>query len=126
VIATSSRLPGALASCVLAFGLGSAASAATLDFTYFDRSESAAAQSALEAFQSGASLGSNEKMKSVRTEAFEGHSAWNGVTGHSDPVGANVGLFSSLGGRGTGNSAVNGGTSLQVRSDNSWAWGQAR
>jgi hypothetical protein len=124
VIVASSRLRSALTSCVLAFGLGSTASAATLDFTYFDRSESAAAQSALDAFQSGAGLGPNEKMTSVKTETFEGHQAWNGVTGHSGPVDTNVGSFSSLGGYGTGNSAVNGGTSLQMRSDNPWVWGR--
>lgn len=118
-----SRFWNALGSCVLALGIGSAAAAATIDVSYFDRSDYAAAQAALESFQAGDTLGPNRKMTSVRTESFEGYNAWDGVSGTVDPT-TNVGAFSSLGGIGHGGSAVNGGTSLQVRSDDPWIWGR--
>lgn len=116
---------GALASLALVLGMGSAASAASLNISYFDRSDYAGAQAALAAFRNGtdASVGPKSEMKSVRTETFEGFQAWNGATGAADPM-TGVGRFTSLGGHGTGGSAVNGGTLLQVRDDNPWVWGR--
>ena len=40
------------------------------------------------------------------------------------PRSRQVGGFTSLGGHGTGSSSVNGGTKLQVRSDDPWVWGR--
>lgn len=121
---TSLRLRGAMAAAVLVLGFGAAASAATMDISYFGRNQTAAAQDALAAFQSGAALGPDKKMTSVRTETFEGHKAWDGASGDSDPGATKVGAFTSLGGVGNGSSAVNGGTQLQVRSDDPWVWGR--
>jgi hypothetical protein len=113
VFLTSLRLCAAMAA--VAFGLSSAASAATLDISSFSRGQIGAAQAALAAFQSGAAAS--------RTETFEGHEAWNGSSG-SSAVTTNVGGFSTLGGAGHGGSAVNGGTKLHVRSDDPWVWGR--
>ena len=123
---TSLRLSGAAAVAALALGLGSAATAATLDISYFDRSQTGGARAALAAFQSGAdgAGGPNKKVAEVRTETFEGYQAWNGATGAADPGATKVGGFSSLGGHGTGHSAVNGETKLQVRSDDPFVWGR--
>jgi hypothetical protein len=114
-----------VASLVLAFGLGSAAGAATLSVSHFDRGEHAAAQAALAAFQAGTdgSVGPGRAMAAVRSETFEGFQAWDGASGAADPATA-VGRFTSLGGIGTGGSAVNGGSGLQVRSDDPWVWGR--
>jgi hypothetical protein len=122
VLLTSLRLRGAIAAALI--GLGSAASAVTFDVSYFDRAETGAAQAALQAFQSGAGLGGGQEVKAMRTESFEGYQAWNGASGASNPGSTNVGGFTSLGGHGHGGSAVNGGTKLQVRSDNAWVWGR--
>lgn len=121
---TSLRLCGAMTAAVLVLGFGAAASAATLDISYFGRDQTVAAQNALAAFQSGATLGPDKKLASVRTETFEGHQAWDGASGDSDPGATNVGSFASLGGVGAGGSAVNGGTKLQVRGDDPWVWGR--
>ena len=122
---TSLRLRGAMAAAVLVLGFGAAASAATLDISYFDRSQASAAQAALQAFRSGASLAADhKKIAASSTETFEGHQAWDGVSGATDPGDTNVGAFRSLGGVGTGHSSVNGGTKLQVRADDSWVWGR--
>ena len=122
---TSLRLRGAMAAAVLVLGSGAAASAATLDISYFDRSQASAAQAALQAFRSGASLAADhKKIAASSTETFEGHQAWDGVSGATDPGDTNVGAFRSLGGVGTGHSSVNGGTKLQVRADDSWVWGR--
>lgn len=119
---TSLYLRAATAAALLALG-ASAASAATLDISYFDRSETAAAQAALAAFQSGTD-GPNKKVTGVKTETFEGYRAWDGARGASNPGATRVGGFSSLGGHGTGSSSVNGGTKLQVRNDDPWVWGR--
>lgn len=114
-----------MAGVVAAVALGSAASAATLSVSQFDRNDYASAQAALAAFQAGTdgSIGPKSQMKAVRSETFEGFAAWDGASGAVDPM-TGVGRFSSLGGVGTGGSAVNGGTSLQVRSDDPWVWGR--
>lgn len=111
---TSMRLRAALAAAVLT--LGSAASAAVLDVTRFDYGDHASAQAALAAFQAGAdgSFGPDQRLRGVTTETFEGYRAWDGTSGARDPH-TRVGRFTSLGGRGTGASAVGGGTALQVR-----------
>lgn len=124
MIVSSVRLLGAMASVVLIVGLSSSASAAVVNFTHYDRSEAAVAQSALAAFQSGSGLGPGERLAAVKSETFDGHRAWNGVSGDASPAATNVGAFSSLGGHGHGNSAINGGTALQVRDDNPWVWGR--
>jgi hypothetical protein len=104
----SLRMQCALA-CALAITLGSSAAAATLTLDTFGRDQAGAAQSALAAFQAGAG--------GVRTETFDGHQAWNGKSGARNPSGTQVGSFSSLGGKGRGASAINGGAGLQVRGD---------
>jgi hypothetical protein len=113
-----SRVPvrGALVSVLLALGGAFPAAAAVLDISYFDGGQKAQAQSALTAFQSG--------MSGMRTETFEGYQAWNGTSGANNPGATNVGAFSSLGGVGNGGSAINGGSHLQVRSDDPWTWGR--
>jgi len=121
VFLTSVRLRGAMMAVVLAAGMGSAAVAATFDVTHFDRNQSAAAQSALAAFQSGGMQG--KSVSAIRTEGFEGLKAWDGASGASNPV-TRVGAFTSLGGVGSGGSSVNGGDRLQVRSDDPWVWGR--
>jgi len=113
---TSSRLLGAAFALAVA-GLASVASAATLDITYFDRSQAGAAQAALDAFRSGKSVTAS------KTETFEGLRAWDGARGAANPN-TRVGKFTSLGGHGTGRSSVNGGTKLQVRNDDPWVWGR--
>ena len=114
MLSTSMRPRAALAAAVLA--LGSAASAATLDVTRFDRGDHASARAALAAFQAGAdgSFGPGQRLRGVTTGTFEDHRAWDGTSGDRDPR-TRVGRFASLGGRGTGGSAVGGGTALQVR-----------
>lgn len=107
---------------VSAFGAVSA-SAAVLDITSFDRSEHAAAQGALSAFQQGTDLGAGKTMTGVRTESFAGFQAWNGTSGDVNPNTA-VGAFTALGGHGNGGSAINGGTGLQVRNEDPWKWGR--
>ena len=102
------RIRCALA-CALAMSLGSGASAAVYTLDTFGRDQAGAAQAALTAFQAGASA--------VRTETFDGYQAWNGTSGARNPAATRVGGFSSLGGTGTGASAINGGTGLQVRDD---------
>jgi hypothetical protein len=122
---TSSRFWNALGSCVLTLGLGSAAAAATIDVSYFGRNDAVAAKAALDAFQAGTDgmIGPKQQMKSGRSEGFEKLDAWNGSTGAANPM-TKVGSFASLGGIGSGGSAVNGGKALQVRSDDPWVWGR--
>ena len=124
VFSVSLRVRGVMTAVVLVLGFGTAASAATLDVSYFNRTEATAAQTALAAFQSGASLEPGKKVKSVATETFEGYRAWDGASGTANPGATKVGAFTSLGGVGTGRSSVNGGTKLQVRSDDPWVWGR--
>jgi hypothetical protein len=102
---------------ILASFVAGAAQSAVLHVDRFDKSESAEARAALAAFRSGAATGPARRSADVRTEGFERFEAWNGATGASDPSATAVGAFRSLGGVGTGGSAVNGGTKLQVRSD---------
>ena len=113
------RVFGAVASLVVAFSAAVAAEAAVLHIERFDKADAAAAQAALAAFQSGAAsaIGPKRKIADLRRETFDGFQAWNGSTGASDPSSTAVGAFRSLGGVGTGGSAVNGGTKLQVRND---------
>lgn len=106
-----------------ALALGPAASAASLqiggiglDIASFAPRNIAGATAALDAFKA------NPNLKGSVTEGFEGHSAWTGGgTGTSNPATA-VGRFTSLGGRGTGGSAVRGGTGLEVRGDTPMRW----
>lgn len=129
MFAMSSRLCGVMAVCALVLGSGAvscgAAFAATLQVTSFDRGQIAEAQAALAAFQAGTdgSAAPGQGMQAVRTENFDGLAAWDGLAGAADPTTA-VGRFSSLGGRGTGSSAIAGGTSLQVRDEAPSAWGR--
>jgi hypothetical protein len=122
VVSGFSRLAGAACALLLSAGMGFAA---TLDVTHFARSDYAAAKAALDAFQAGTdgSIGAGQRLEATRTEDFEGFQAWNGTSGAANPT-TQVGRFSSLGGVGTGGSAVNGGTGLQVRHDNPWVWGR--
>ena len=113
------------AALVSGLAAGSIAAAATMDISYFTRGQTAQAQAALQAFQTGA------PPRSARTSAwplsesehFEGYKAWDGASGAANPT-TKVGSFSSLGGVGSGGSSVNGGKKLQVRSDDPWVWGR--
>lgn len=115
---SSSCVRGVIVSVAL-FASATIASAVSLDVRHFPRSGLAAAQGALADFQTG----SAGAVKRLRTETFDGRQAWNGSSGDSDPV-TPVGAFASLGGQGSGATAVNGGTALQVRGDRLWSWGR--
>lgn len=125
---SSLRLSGALALALVSAALAAPASAASIgpEITGFARSDLAGARSALAAYQSGADrfAGTGQQVKSSRTETFEGHRAWNGVSGAADPSDTNVGRFATLGGHGTGASAIDGGRSLAVRQDDPFRWGR--
>lgn len=126
MLTASVHFRGVVTACALVFGLNSAASAATLQITSFDRSDLTGARAALAAFQNGTdgSVGAGERMRETRQETFAGLAAWNGVTGAADPATA-VGRFTSLGGKGSGSSAIAGGEHLQVRDASHWRWGRA-
>jgi MYXO-CTERM domain-containing protein len=113
------RLSGGLFGLVLSVcfaSMGSLASAATLQADNYARSEFGAARNAMNDFLTG------NRIRGLET--FEGHPAWNGASGTSNPRNTNVGSFTTLGGHGTGGAAVNGGRSLEVRGDNTMPWGR--
>jgi hypothetical protein len=120
------RVRIAAAAAAISIGVAAAASAATLSVTSFERHDGAGARAALAAFQSGdaSAFGTAQRVHGMKTESFERYRAWNGSRGASDPQRTNVGAFRSLGGKGTGHSAVNGGTKLQVRNESPWRWGR--
>lgn len=106
-----------------ALTLGQTVSAASLqiggvglDIQTFAPRNIAGATAALDAFKS------NPDLRASVSEGFEGHTAWSGNgAGTSNPSTA-VGTFTSLGGHGTGGSAIRGGTGLEVRGDNTMRW----
>jgi hypothetical protein len=110
------RLQGAILAVALA--VGTAASAATVQIQEFAQNNVVGAQAAHAGFVGAASV------QGYKTETFASHQAWNGVTGTTNPAGTKVGSFSSLGGIGTGQSAINGGAGLEVRNDNPFRWGR--
>lgn len=116
---TSKRCFGALAGVVLAFGFAGFAGAATVSLgNPFDRTELPAAQAAINDFLT------QHNVSELRVESFDNLDAWDGTTGTSNPQNTAVGGFTSLGGHGTGASAINGGTGLEVRGDNPMQWGR--
>jgi hypothetical protein len=130
---TRARLRGAVLMVAIAAATATSAAAASLQITDFARGEAAQARAAQTAFMAGEDLavfgagghfGSNATITEYRTETFAGHAAWNGSTGTTNPVGTQVGSFTSLGGTGHGHSAINGGTGLEVRNDNPMKWGR--
>jgi hypothetical protein len=117
---------------MLAVASAAAASAASVHITEFVRGDLAFAQAAHAAFMggqdrtvfgSGGHFGANTHVKAHRIETFSGFDAWNGTTGTTNPV-TSVGAFTSLGGTGTGHSAINGGTGLEVRNADPFRWGR--
>lgn len=103
-----------------AIGTSMPAGAVTADLNIqtFGRSDRAVAQDAMQTFLGGPDV------RNTRIETFEGLHAWDGTSGTSNPQNTAVGSFTTLGGLGTGGSVVNGGHSLEVRGDNSMAFGR--
>jgi hypothetical protein len=66
------------------------------------------------------------RVQAHRVETFSGYAAWDGSAGSgtTNPGATNVGSFTSLGGTGTGGSAIKGGHGLEVRQDNPFKWGR--
>lgn len=112
------RVCGAFVATALSVGFAAGASAATINLTAFDRSDLAGARQARADFLDSHAVGD------LRVETFEGKAAWNGATGTTNPGNTNAGDFTTLGGRGSGASHINGGTGLEVRGDNRMAWGR--
>jgi hypothetical protein len=117
----------AVAAAVLMVGDLGTASAATLNLTEFGRNNVDGARAARSAFLDGRDAaamqlgGPNSRIAGLATEDFGGFKAWDGKTGTQNPTTA-VGRFTSLGGKGRGLSAINGGTKLEVRNDNPFPW----
>jgi hypothetical protein len=115
----STRWSGALAAMLFAAGSTGLASAATVSLgSPYARADLPGAQAALDDFLT------RHMVSNLRVETFEGHQAWDGASGTSNPQNTAVGNFASLGGHGTGRSAINGGTGLEVRGDNDMKWGR--
>lgn len=110
------RIGGAILAAALC--LGAAAEAATLNVTAFERKNLPAAQKAFSDNLAG------YQIKSLNVETFEGTKAWNGKTGTTNPQNTKVGSFTTLGGKGSGGAAINGGKGLEVRGDNGMYWGR--
>ena len=100
------------------WGSASAAGAATIKHTEFTRPQLGAAQDAMSDFLASYTV------KNFHAETFGGFKAWDGTSGTTDPQNTKVGSFTTLGGHGTGNSAINGGRGLEVRNDNTMFWGR--
>lgn len=115
-LATGGSLALVLATGLLA--IGPEAAAATLNHGRFDRAALPDAHDARSTFLSNFWIGN------LHIETFDGYAAWDGSSGTSDPSNTNVGHFSSLGGHGTGHSAINGGRTTEVRGDNDMRWGR--
>jgi hypothetical protein len=118
-------VPVRLGGCFLAATLALAplaSQAAVVDFSLrqFDRAALAQAQAARSDSLAG------YKLKSLTAETFENQKAWDGKSGTSNPQNTRVGSFSAITdmGPGNGHSAINGGTGVEVRSDNAMAWGR--
>ena len=114
------RLFGPLLAAALSLGLAAGAEAATVNLTSFSRSDLAGARQARTDFLA------DHSVSNLHVETFEGKQAWNGTSGTTNPQHTNVGSFTSINdmGHGAGLSAINGGTGLEVRSDNSMPWGR--
>jgi hypothetical protein len=98
----------------------SQAAVVNLSLQQFDRTQLAQAQQVRGDF-----LASHDA-KAIHEETFEKQKAWDGKSGTSNPQSTRVGSFSALTdlGRGTGQSVINGGASVEVRGDNAMAWGR--
>jgi hypothetical protein len=66
------------------------------------------------------------RVQAYRVETFAGYAAWDGTAGSgtTNPSNTNVGSFTTLGGRGTGHSAIKGGHGLEVRQESPFEWGR--
>lgn len=106
-------LTGAVVMCgvLVAGSAGSAATVKNLTILEYDESQLAEAHAARQSFLDGYFV------SNYHIETFEGYQAWNGTSGTSNPQNTAVGNFTTLGGHGTGGSALNGGTALEVRND---------
>jgi hypothetical protein len=117
----SVRLGGSVLAAALALlPMASQAAVVDLSLRQFDRAALAQAQQARSDSLAGYAL------KSLDAETFEDQKAWDGTSGTTNPQHTRVGSFSAITdmGPGTGHSAINGGTGLEVRSDNAMAWGR--
>jgi hypothetical protein len=115
----SRTAPGALLIAGTITGTAAGAVTAKIDtFNIFDRAALAGAQSAKSDFLA------THTITNLHTETFDSFAAWNGSTGSSDPQNTQVGSFRAGGTTGTGRSVINGGTSTEVRNDNTMFWGR--
>ena len=112
------RFRGMALVAVLSLGFAVAAQATTINLTPIGPHQIATAQQARDAFLT------DHKVSNLHTETFEDMPAWNGNSGTANPQNTKAGSFTSLGGHGTGRSAIDGGHSLEVRGDNTMAWGR--
>lgn len=124
----------AVLAAALSFG-ATAASAATVLIDSFTPGDVAAAQAAKAGFLGRTDAGvlgdplyasQGYRVQAHRVETFSGYAAWDGTAGSgtTNPGATNVGSFTSLGGTGTGHSAIKGGHGLEVRQDNPFKWGR--
>ena len=117
----SVRFGGCVLAAALALApLASQAAVVNLSLQQFDRGALAQAQ------KTRGDILSGYKLNSLKAETFEDQKAWDGKSGTSNPQHTRVGSFSAITdmGPGTGQSVINGGTGLEVRSDNGMAWGR--
>jgi hypothetical protein len=111
-------LGAAVLGAALLAGTTAGAVTARLEIDRFGRSDLAGAHAARAGFLAG------YKLNNLHVETFEGHAAWNGVSGTTDPKNTRVGSFSAYGKAGSGGSVVGDGAKLQVRGDNTMRWGR--
>jgi hypothetical protein len=114
-------LGAALASAALIVGSAAgAATATTKVVTFTDKTQLTGAQQALSDYLSG------KVITNRHVETFESFGAWTkpGDPGTSNPQSTNVGNFTGLGTKGSGNATIKGGTAAEVRGDDSMAWGR--
>lgn len=107
---------GAIAAMVLATSAPSFAATVNLDLQRFDRRHLPAAETAMADYMTG--------VQNAHVETFEGYKPWPRQGGTQDLRHTAVGSFTPTGKQGGGNSVVGQGSKLQVRNDNSMAWGR--
>jgi hypothetical protein len=117
------RLCGAFFAALFSVGVVGGANAATINNTtvnlaHFSRGDLAGAQGARGDFLN------SHAVQNLHAETFEDKAAWNGASGTTNPGNTNAGGFTTLGGLGSGASAINGGAGLEVRGDNDMNWGR--
>jgi hypothetical protein len=109
-------LGAAVAAAVLSVTPAASAATVSLSFDKFERGQLPAAQAASASYEAGL------KLKGVET--FKGYKAWDGTSGTGNPKNTKVGSFTAFGPAGSGHSVVGNGGKLQVRNDDTMAWGR--